>query len=856
MTAILPARLPSPHSHRAPGWLRLGLRDSWRDWRSGELRALAFAVLIAVAALACVGFAADRIRLALETQAAQLLGGDAVLSADHPPPPALAQAARAAGLATVDVAQFPSMALAHDDNPAIDPRSLLISLKAVSGGYPLRGSLQTRDLVGPAASVPAPGSVWIDPQVASALDVRPGDRITLGERRLLVAGLLLLEPDRGAGFGMLAPRVLMRIEDLPATELVQPGARVGYRLLVAGDAARVRDWADAARPQLARGENLNAIAAVGGDSAAGEGGGAANVGMDRAQRYLGLAALSGAVLASIAMALGARRFVERRIDTVAVLRCLGATRPLVLGAMLVEFALVGLLAGLAGVALGYAAHLLLIESVLPLVSVALPQPSVWPALRALAAGAVLLAGFALPALLRLGEVSPLRALRRELAVPQAPVLLTLALGAAAYAALMVWFAGGLKLGLMVAGGLAVALALFAGLSWLALRGAAAVGARLAPGRVAWRFALLGMARRPGPTVVQITALALGLFALLLLGITRSDLVDSWRRTVPADAPNRFVINLQPEQTEAFNAALLRNGLPAQELQPMIRGRLVAIDGKPVKLDDWPDDRARRLLDREFNLSSRNDPPKNNVISEGAWAKPGTTEISVEAGLMKTLGLKLGNTLRFDIGGQIAEGRIGSVRKLDWNSMRVNFFVMFRAPQLDDMPRSYIAAFQMPADRDIGPRLVAEFPNITLIDTGAVVRQIAAMVDQLIAAVQFLFAFTVIAGLLVLQVAIASTLDARMTEAGLLRALGATRSQLGRAQALELLLTGGLAGLLAALAAAGMAAVLGREVFDLDTRFQAGAVAIGVALGAGLALAAGAWLMRGVLNRPPLESLRG
>ncbi|WP_028311314.1 ABC transporter permease [Derxia gummosa] len=863
MTAIPPSSPSSPAvagnaaPRRPPGFLHLGLRDAWRDWRGGELRALALAVLIAVAALACVGFAADRIRLALETQAAQLLGGDAVLSADHPPPPALSDAARAAGLATAEVAQFPSMALAHDEDPAVDPRGLLVSLKAVSGGYPLRGGLQVKDEQATATLTrpPAPGSVWIDPQIATSLDVKPGDRITLGDAKLTVSGLLLLEPDRGAGFGMLAPRVLMRLEDLPATGLVVPGARVGWRLLVAGDAATVHDWLDAARPQLARGESLNAIAAAGGDSASGEGNGAANIGMDRAQRYLGLAALSGAVLASVAMALGARRFVERRIDSVAVLRCLGATRPLVLGALLVEIGLVGLLAGLAGVAAGYVAHLALMQSVVSLITVSLPAPTVWPALKALAAGAVLLAGFALPALLRLGEVSPLRALRRELAVPQAPVLATLGLAAVAYAALMVWFAGGVKLGLMVAGGLAVALALFAGLAWLALRAAAAVGARLRPGNVAWRFALLGMARRTGPTVVQITALALGLFALLLLGITRGDLIDSWRRTLPPDAPNRFVINLQPDQTDAFNAALVRNGLPAQELQPMIRGRLIAINDTPVRLDDWADDRARRLLDREFNLSERDDAPAHNQIVAGQWAAPGVASASVEAGLMERLHLKMGDRLRFDIGGQQVEAPIGSVRKLDWNSMRVNFFVMFRAPLLADMPRSYITAFRMPEDRDIGPKLAAEFLNITIIDTGALVRQIGAMVDQLVAAVQFLFAFTVVAGLLVLQVAIGATLDERMSEAGLLRALGATRSQLGRAQALELLLTGGLAGLLAALAAAGMAVGLGRAVFDLDARFQPGAVGVGVAAGAVLAFAAGAWLMRGVLSKPPLDTLR-
>lgn len=831
-------------------------RMTWRDWRAGELRLLLLALVVAVAAVTAVGFFVDRIRLGLARDATQLLGGDVVISAGQPIAPALQERAVTAGLSVAQTVTFPSMAqrLLRSDERG-DPPAQLSAIKAVSVGYPLRGALRIAPGVDApdelAVGIPEPGTVWVDPQLVATLGVRVGDVVTLGHYPLRVARIITVEPDRGAGFINFAPRVLMRLDELDKTGLIQVGARVTYRLLVADrsatpDSVAVRDFRAYALAQSARGQRVESLEA---------GRPEMQQALQRAQQFLSLVALLTVMLAAVAIALAARRYSSRHTDACAVMRCLGTSQKQLVQLFSWEFLWVGIAASLLGSALGFAAHFILLEGLGNWVRTSLPTPSAWPALQGFLAGLVLLVGFALPPLLQLRRIPPLRVLRRDLGLPEPTATLTYGLGLAAFLALLLWFAGDISLGLIAGGGFALGFGLFMAIAWGGLRVLSPLQRRLSRRALVFRFAFAGAVRRTGSTAVQIVALAVGLMALLLLTLTRTDLIDGWRNAAPPDAPNRFVINIQPDQRQIFNDQLQALGLPRQTLLPMVRGRLVAVNNRPVSVDDY-EGRARRLVDREFNLSYMNEIPAHNRLLEGRWYRPQDQEISVEDGLMKELGLQLGDRLRFDVAGQIVEASISSRRKVQWDSFQVNFFVIFPTAMLEPWQQSFITSFRMPIHNDVGPKLLAAFPNLTIVDTSAILRQVQEVVDQVISAVEFLFVFTLLAGILVLYAALASTRDERLREAAILRALGASRQQLSWAQSIEFMFIGGLAGLLAATGASTVGWALARYVFQFDMAWNPMILVIGAAAGATIALTGG-WLgLREVLRQPPLTTLRG
>lgn len=836
------ARPFSSLSFLAQAW-----RMTVRDWRAGELRLLALALVVAVASVASVGFLADRIRLALERDAAQLLGGDLVLVSDAPISEIQREQAARLGLEVTETLQFPSMAAAGTGDAL---RSQLTALKAVQQGYPLRGRLRVAD--GPAMpdevawDIPARGAVWVDPQLLSLLEVRVGDELQLGDKRFRIERVIAVEPDRGMNFINVAPRVMMRADDLDGTGLVTFGSRISYRLLVAGQPAQVREYADWLQARLERGQRVETL-----ESGRPE----MRRTIDRAQHFLSLVALLAALVAAVAVALAARRFTLRHFDSVAVMRCLGATQSALTRLFALEFLIIALGAAAAGSLLGYVAHQGLIAALGGLIATDLPAATLLPAVQGFLAGVWLLLGFALPPLAQLRHVSPVRVLRRETGVAPARTAVGYGIGALGFALLLLWFARDLKLGAMVAGGFLAGFALFCGLAWLGVRWLEPLR-QWQRGPVALRFALAGVVRRRGATVAQICALAVGLMALLLLSITRGDLVDGWRQAAPPDAPNRFLINIQPDQREAVGQRLADAGLGETELYPMVRGRLLEINGRAVGPADYEDERARRLVDREFNLSYMDEMPGHNRVVAGRWLDPSAAELSMEEGIAQTLGVKLGDTLRFDVAGNAVEVTVTGLRAVDWDSMRVNFFAILSPAVLRDMPQSWITALHLPEDKaDLSSALIREFPNLTIFDTGAILRQVQGVLDQVVAAVQFLFLFTLAAGCLVLYAALASTRDERVREAGLLRALGATRRQLSAAQWLELGAIGGAAGLLAAGGASAIAWLLARFVFKFALASNPWVWVAGVSVGVVCAWAGGWMGLRGVLRHPPLATLR-
>jgi len=832
---------------------QLAWRQMARDFRAGELRLLVVAVTLAVAALSAVGFFADRLNHGLARDARQLLGGDAIVASDQPLPPAFADKARELGLKTANTLTFPSMGRAPDDRGGA---SKLVAVKSVTEAYPLRGALRLADTPGGKEQLttraPDRGTVWVDGPLLDSLQLRMGDELLLGDARLKIASVIVIEPDRGAGFMSFAPRVMLNEADLAATALIQPASRVTYRLAVAApgsNEAPVREfvkWADAqVKSGSLRGVRVESL-----ESGRPE----MRQTLDRAEKFLNLVALLAALLAAVAVGIAARDFASRHLDDCAMLRVLGQPQRTIALQYLIEFAFVGLLASVAGVALGYAVHYVFVYLLAGLVNASMPAATGWPALFGVGVGFTLLMGFGLPPVLQLSQVPPLRVIRRDVGALKPASIAVLGAGAAGFVALLLAVSSDLQLGLIAVGGFAAAVAVFAVLSWLAVQALR----RAVPEARAPRWLVLAtrqIAARPAFAVLQVSALSVGLLALCLLVLLRTDLISSWRQATPPDAPNRFVINVQPEQGDAFQARLRAAGVSQYDWYPMIRGRLVAINGKTTSTDGLQDDRARRLLDREFNLSHSAALPQHNVVTGGKWVGEEKGGLSVEEGLAETLQLKLGDVLRFDVAGAMTEGRITSLRKVDWGSMRANFFVMFPTAQMADVPATYIAAFRAPAAAGFDNALSREFPNITNVDVSASISQIQGVLDQVIRAVEFLFTFTLAAGLVVLFAAITATREARAREFAVMRALGASGKLLAQVQRAELLGVGALAGFLASIAAVAVGWALAKYVFQFSWNASPFVPVIGAAAGALLALGAGWWGLREVLRRPVVETLR-
>jgi putative ABC transport system permease protein len=835
---------------------RLGWRTLLRDLRSGDLRLVIVAVILAVAALTAVGFFADRLKGGLQRDARQLIGGDAVVSSDNPTPEAFVAKARALGLAVVNTVGFPTMARASE---AQGGAAKLVALKVVEPGYPLRGSLRVSTAPGAPEAVtreiPGVGQAWVDAPLLEALGLQMGDTLLLGNSSLTVARIIVVEPDRGGGFMNFAPRVMIRQADVAATGLIQPASRLTYRMAVAGDDRPVKvfvEWADA----QVKPEPGAAQAAVRGLRVESLQGGRPEMGqtLDRAEKFLSLVALLAALLSAVAVALAARSFAASHLDDCAMLRVLGLSQRTIAASYTFEFALVGVFASGLGVLLGYGVHYLFVLLLAGLVDAALPAATIFPVLLGLGMGLTLLFAFGLPPVLQLAQVPPLRVIRRDVGNLRPASLGVLGLGVAGFATLLLVASSDLKLGLIAVGGFAGAVVLFAALSWLAVKLLRkSVNETTAP-----RWLVLAtrqISARPAYTVVQVSALAVGMLALVLLVLLRTDLISSWRKATPADAPNRFVINVMPEQSNAFRKALNQGGVEKFDWYPMIRGRLIAINDKPASADDFVDDRAKRLVDREFNLSHSAAKPEKNEIVAGQWTNEERGAISVEEGIATTLGLKLGDTLRFDIGGVQTDSRITSLRKVDWGSMRANFFVMYPVSHLDDVPTTYMSAFKAPSTAGFDNSLVRQFPNVTSVDMTATIGQIQRVLDQVIRAVEFLFGFTLAAGLVVLFAAVTATREERAREFAIMRAVGAQSSLLRQVQRTELAGVGLLAGFLASLVAGVVGWALARFVFEFEWTVSLWVPLFGSIVGAVLALAAGWWGLRDVLRRPVVETLR-
>ena len=846
--------------------LAMAWRQMRRDLKAGDVRILLAALVLAVVAVTAVGFVTDRAERALAIEANRLLGGDAVVRGDSPIAAEIEQAAASAGLRRTHTVELNTMisvarAAAGAGNAAGEPRLQLGDLRALGDGFPLRGAFTIADAQGVervASGVPAPGTAWLSRAGADTLDARIGDLVTVGELQLQLAALVVAEPDAALDYFNVAPKVFVNLDDLPATGLVQEGSRIRYRLVVAGEAASVERFVAATRPALARGQRLETVADARPE---------VRSALDRASRFLGLAALVSVVLAAVAVAMAARRHSERHLSGTAVMRCLGASQSTLAGIHIGELVLLGLLASTVGVAVAFVLQWGIGAWLEPVLGMAIPPAGWLPAVQGYGVGLLVLLAFGAPPVLALRRVPALRVLRRDLDPTEPSAWLVALAGLGGLAALLWWKSGSVEVGTAMLVGLVATFAVLAALAWGLIVVLRRLRSRL---RGSLRYGLANVSRRPATSIAQVSSLGLGLMALLLLTFVRTDLLDRWQLQLAAEAPNRFIINVQDDQVDDVRGFIAAQGLDAPTLYPMVRARLVEHNGEPVTGDDYAsadesaDDeearRSRRRADREFNLSMASALREDNrVVAGDFWSAappPVTPEISVEQGYAESLGWKIGDTVAFDIAGQRFVATLTSLREVDWESFRPNFFVVASPGALDGFPASHITAVTVPPEQmRFTADLVGRFPNLTVIDIDAVLDQVRGTADQVSTVVEVVFWFSLGAGVLVLMAAVSASQDERLLEGGVMRTLGGSRRQLRLAQASEFAAIGLLSGLVAAIAASVLAGVVAEQAFDLPWEPNWGMAAAGGALGMVAALVAGLFATRRVLDAPPSVVLR-
>lgn len=826
----------------------LAWRQLRRDLAAGDIRILIAALVLAVIAVTSVGFVTDRAGRALAIEANRLLGGDAVVRGDAPIAGKIRDASQADGLRHTDIVELPTMIrLGRGDTAQLK----LGELRALGEGFPLRGQFRIVDAKGERSvdGAPAPGTLWLSRAGADALGAKPGDAIGIGGIELRLAALVLQEPDGAIDYFNVAPKVFIALGDLPATGLIQPGSRVGYKLVIAGEAQAVEAFGKTARASLARGQRLETIADARPEIRSA---------LDRAGRFLGLAALVSVVLAAVAVAMAARRHSERHLSGAAVMRCLGASQRTLAAIHIGELLILGVVASLIGIVIAFALQWGVGVWLANELKVEIPPASVWPALQGFATGIVVLLSFGAPPVLALRRVPALRVLRRDLDATEPSAWLVALAGFGGLGALLWWQAGSATLGLTMLLGIVATLAALALIAYGLILLVRRMRSRL---RGSLRYGLANVSRRAGTSIAQVSALGLGLMALLLLTFVRTDLLDRWRLSLSDDAPNRFVINVQPDQLDGVREYMASQGVGTPKLYPMIRGRLVEHNGKPVTGEAYAadGDRARRLAEREFNLSSAESVGDDNKIVAGKLWPPkrlARPEISVEEEFAASLKWKLGDRVAFDIAGQRFEATITSLRTVEWESFKPNFFVIASPGALDEYSASYITAVKVPPERTtFTAGLVQRFPNLSVIDVDAILTQVKSIGDQVAMVVQVVFWFSLAAGVLVLLAAVSASQDERLREGGVMRALGGSRRQLRMAQASEFAVIGLLSGVVAAIAASILAGVVAVQVFDLPFEINWGMAAAGAGLGMLAALAAGLFATGRVLDAPPSLVLR-
>jgi len=826
--------------------ISFALRSFGRELRSGEVLVLLAAVSLAVSALTAVGFLTDRIGKAVARQANEVLAADLRLRSQEPIPSEWRELAHDYELQTAETMVFPSVVYKGDD-------SALATIKVVSDRYPLRGEVRITDTMFGAQratdDVPAAGETWADGALLARVGADVGDTLLVGELQLRIAAVLTYRPDQSIGFASLAPSLLMNIADVSRSGLVGEGSRVGYALLVAGDEDAVANFNAEIQDQLPESVRVRSQE---------ESSARAYNAADRAQRFLSLTAVISLLLSAVAVAMSARRFAHRRMDMVALMKSLGATQGFVISVALVQLVLLGVLGVVAGSVVGFAAEEVLSRIIMDLMQQGeLPASGLRPVVLAGSSAMVLLLGFALPSLIQLRNTPPLRVLRHDVMPPAPSRIFVAGLALAAVAALLYRSVGDARMLFILISGIVV----IASLLYLVGRVMVAVIGRARSGvGVAWRYGLANVARRGRDSAVQVVAFGLGITVLLLLTLVRTDLLEGWQQTLDGEAPNRFLINIQPHELDSVAAVFEQNGIVRPAFTPMVRARMLSVNTESVKNRDYPSEHGHRRANREANLSWSAELSASNELLDGEWWSAdydGPPLLSVEEEFATDAGLMLGDRVTFAIAGREVEARIASIRQVNWDSFQPNFFMVFSPGALNGMPTTYISSLHVAAENQgFLVDLVRAHPSISVIDLDAILEQVRGIIEKASLAVQAVFLFTLAAGIAVLFAAVQSTIDERRFESALLRALGASRRTVFAGVMAEFAALGTAAGILASAGASVLAYLLATRLFELPYEFSPAIWLAGVSAGVLVVCISGYFAARGAVNARPADVLRG
>lgn len=826
--------------------LRLAWQQLWSQWQAGDLRVLLMALVLAVSSITAVNFFTSRIAAHLNTQGGMLLGGDAVIIADHAIPAQYVTEAKQNGLQAASTLEFASMAIKVDKN-------ILAEIKALDDSFPLIGDFGVQFLATKTAqniqARPGKGEVWVEPRLANALNLKLGDQLELGASTFKVAGILMREPSRGGDMFSFAPRVMMHMDDVAATELIQFGSRVKYQLVVAGDANKLKQFTSKITPNLQQGERVEDVKKARPEIRSA---------LDKAEVFLGLAAMVSVVLAVVAMLLASTPFVARSQETAALLRCFGASKASIEQIMLMQTGLLAIMGGIAGCLLGYLVQFWLAHFAGKLFLESLPAPELGPIAMGLLLSFAILFAIMLPHIRALKNIPTIQILRRNFVLVPSKVWLNYLPIVAVIALLILWMAKTLQLALAFLAGI-FGICLIAGLLAYAL---ALVLHRISLSKNITNAISLGLAslkRRLGLSIAQIIGFSLGAMVLMLLVMIKTDLMQSWQASLPIDAPNRFIINIQQHQVEPVKTFINRvSNQSNPQVFAMIRGRLVEKNGRPISAEMFTDDRAKRLVSREFNLSSAAVMQADNKLLEGRWwlaDEAAAPLLSLEQDIAEALNIKLGDKLTYDIAGSKIILTVTSIRKVEWDSMRANFFAVTPPQTLAKFSASYMTAFYLPNSQDNAlNRMLQQFPNFTVIDVASVMNQVRDIMGKLATAVSFVFSFCVLAGLVVLYAALVATRATRLQETALLRMLGASRKQVTLTLLTEFVSIAVVASIVAVLVATALSYYLSRFVLDIPYQFNL-ILALSVLVIALVLIPLAAWVViRGYLNVAPKQLL--
>ncbi len=818
----------------------LALRQLRREFRLSEYMVLLFALFLSVAAVTSVGFFANRVERAMASQAATLLAADAVVSSPSPITANLRDRVTSDSLESADVIEFPSVVLTEEGETS------LVSVKSVGAGYPLRGevklSTELYSTEHAAAAAPQTGSVWIDPRLAGVLQVAVGDTLLFGDGEVTISAFIAFEPDRSADVFQMAPRLMMNHADLEGSGLLGEGSRARYRLLVAGsesDISSFTDWIDSENDPNIQLQTVE------------QGRPEVQSALVNARRFLGLAAAVAVLLSAAAVALAARQIAERDMNTASLMRTFGASANTVLRVVLMRLGLIALIATVIGSAVGFLAQFGLTALLGQWFAAELPAPTVVPLIGGLACSVLALVGFCLPALMQAVDTPVLKVLRRDLPVAQPSMLTAILSGLLALGVLLSWLTSDWKLGLLLLLGMLLVMGALVIISRLLV----ALSLKVKSGYL--RRALESLRRRPQSVSLQMAAFSVGLLVLLLLAIVRSDVLSAWQKQVPDDAPNFFLVNIQPEEVEEVEAFLQARGVENNTVYPMIRARLESINSTPTNEIEFGT-HGERFAQRDFNLSYIDEQREDNKLVEGEWwdDSDDATYFSLEQDFASDLNLSIGDVLQFTVADKVVAGVVKNLREVEWESFAVNFFVVGTPQGLDDKPASFVSSVYVAGDQGTFIKdLVSEFGGITAVEIGTLLDRVTGIIDRAALAVQYVFLFTLLAGVLVLWASVLASRRERFREAAILRTLGASKSYLSASTTREFALIGFLAGLIASSVAAMIAWLVVERVMQLEYEFNAWLWVFGIVAGVTGVLIAGKLATRPVLRQLPIAVLQ-